>query len=191
MRLPRRSAFWCGPCDRHPARGGYGKDPDLWAQYAFDLWHRRITFQGSLEECIPTVDPPRVPGPGHGELRSASADGEGVAPTAWGGSGYPGAPETDAGTGRTEGERADLGENALRGRGPCERRALPGAAVLAEEAGGGTACALLRGFQRRLASGHGSPCPCGLGGLRRGCLLYTSDAADDLLCVDLGGRRII
>ena len=32
-------------------------------------------------------------------------------------------------------------------------------------------------------------------GLIRGkdysCLLYTSDAADDLLCVDLGGRRII
>ena len=27
--------------------------------------------------------------------------------------------------------------------------------------------------------------------LRNGCLLYTSDAADDLLCVDLGGRRII
>src|SRR5450756_87472 len=26
---------------------------------------------------------------------------------------------------------------------------------------------------------------------RRACLLYTSDAADDLLCVDLGGRRII
>ena len=27
---------------------------------------------------------------------------------------------------------------------------------------------------------------------RRGdCLLYTSDAADDLLCVDSGGRRII
>src|SRR5450756_3251772 len=24
-----------------------------------------------------------------------------------------------------------------------------------------------------------------------GCLLYTSDAADDLLCVELGGRRII
>ena len=24
-----------------------------------------------------------------------------------------------------------------------------------------------------------------------GCLLYTSDAADDLLCVDFGGRRII
>ena len=23
------------------------------------------------------------------------------------------------------------------------------------------------------------------------CLLYTSDAADDLICVDLGGRRII
>src|SRR5450756_3111123 len=27
--------------------------------------------------------------------------------------------------------------------------------------------------------------------LLRACLLYTSDAADDLLCVDLGGRRII
>src|SRR5665213_3991204 len=27
--------------------------------------------------------------------------------------------------------------------------------------------------------------------LSRYCLLYTSDAADDLLCVDLGGRRII
>ena len=26
---------------------------------------------------------------------------------------------------------------------------------------------------------------------RDDCLLYTSDAADDLLCVDLGGRRII
>ena len=28
-------------------------------------------------------------------------------------------------------------------------------------------------------------------GPRSACLLYTSDAADDLLCVDLGGRRII
>src|SRR5450756_1005572 len=27
------------------------------------------------------------------------------------------------------------------------------------------------------------------GGLAYLCLLYTSDAADDLLCVDLGGRR--
>ena len=27
--------------------------------------------------------------------------------------------------------------------------------------------------------------------LAPGCLLYTSDAADDLPCVDLGGRRII
>ena len=26
---------------------------------------------------------------------------------------------------------------------------------------------------------------------KKRCLLYTSDAADDLLCVDLGGRRII
>src|SRR5450756_3016317 len=28
-------------------------------------------------------------------------------------------------------------------------------------------------------------------GSYQSCLLYTSDAADDLLCVDLGGRRII
>ena len=26
---------------------------------------------------------------------------------------------------------------------------------------------------------------------RNPCLLYTSDAADDLLCVDLGGRRFL
>ena len=26
---------------------------------------------------------------------------------------------------------------------------------------------------------------------KQGCLLYTSDAADDMQCVDLGGRRII
>src|SRR5450756_3126603 len=31
----------------------------------------------------------------------------------------------------------------------------------------------------------------GLNGRVQSCLLYTSDAADDLLCVDLGGRRII
>src|SRR5450756_2099476 len=30
-----------------------------------------------------------------------------------------------------------------------------------------------------------------IGVLSGSCLLYTSDAADDLLCVDLGGRRII
>ena len=29
------------------------------------------------------------------------------------------------------------------------------------------------------------------GRVLQGCLLYTSDAADDLLCVDLGGRRIL
>ena len=28
-------------------------------------------------------------------------------------------------------------------------------------------------------------------GIQNLCLLYTSDAADDLPCVDLGGRRII
>ena len=34
----------------------------------------------------------------------------------------------------------------------------------------------------------GAKAPCGA---IYSCLLYTSDAADDLLCVDLGGRRII
>src|SRR5659263_575550 len=29
------------------------------------------------------------------------------------------------------------------------------------------------------------------GSRRESCLLYTSDAADDLLCVDLGGSRLI
>src|SRR5450756_3172396 len=33
--------------------------------------------------------------------------------------------------------------------------------------------------------------PDALAALAYDCLLYTSDAADDLLCVDLGGRRII
>ena len=36
------------------------------------------------------------------------------------------------------------------------------------------------------------PQPCERAGAHfQRCLLYTSDAADDLLCVDLGGRRII
>ena len=30
-----------------------------------------------------------------------------------------------------------------------------------------------------------------MGQLWYSCLLYTSDAADDMQCVDLGGRRII
>src|SRR5450756_2555274 len=34
-------------------------------------------------------------------------------------------------------------------------------------------------------------CKLNVNGLYTNCLLYTSDAADDLLCVDLGGRRII
>ena len=32
---------------------------------------------------------------------------------------------------------------------------------------------------------------CTFGVWPKTCLLYTSDAADDLLCVDLGGRRIL
>ena len=42
-------------------------------------------------------------------------------------------------------------------------------------------------YGRRAAGGHPQP----RGRAHNTCLLYTSDAADDLLCVDLGGRRII
>ena len=48
----------------------------------------------------------------------------------------------------------------------------------------------------RLEFGHGvsvivGPNGSGKSNVTDACLLYTSDAADDLLCVDLGGRRII
>ena len=38
--------------------------------------------------------------------------------------------------------------------------------------------------------GYAKPVPVDFSRLRN-CLLYTSDAADDLLCVDLGGRRTL
>src|SRR5450756_713412 len=44
---------------------------------------------------------------------------------------------------------------------------------------------------RPARSGHGPELPGDELLLAQVCLLYTSDAADDLLCVDLGGRRII
>ena len=48
-------------------------------------------------------------------------------------------------------------------------------------------------YFKRMESWHGGESPLrGTDGpLHVTCLLYTSDAADDLLCVDLGGRRII
>src|SRR5450756_3202008 len=51
-----------------------------------------------------------------------------------------------------------------------------------ESAGGGKTCG--RGQKGQKARGKTRPS-------FEGCLLYTSDAADDLLCGDLGGRRII
>ena len=42
-----------------------------------------------------------------------------------------------------------------------------------------------------LPSAGWAPTPRRSSTLPKPCLLYTSDAADDLLCVDLGGRRII
>ena len=47
-------------------------------------------------------------------------------------------------------------------------------------------CAAICGPWMPAAYVHGDPVAQG-----QCCLLYTSDAADDLLCVDLGGRRII
>ena len=43
----------------------------------------------------------------------------------------------------------------------------------------------------RLLSNEEIECDVLVAGGDKACLLYTSDAADDLLCVDLGGRRII
>src|SRR5680860_1911559 len=61
-----------------------------------------------------------------------------------------------------------------------------GAAVTAAMATGGHSVYLAT------AAGMGAGLVAGLfTGLLHLCLLYTSDAADDLLCVDLGGRRII
>ena len=48
------------------------------------------------------------------------------------------------------------------------------------------------GDRLRTSNAESSPFPCQASQVHRNsCLLYTSDAADDLLCVDLGGRRII
>src|SRR5450756_1739500 len=49
-------------------------------------------------------------------------------------------------------------------------------------------CAQCTASSLRAARGRPEQEP---GARLRRCLLYTSDAADDLLCVDLGGRRII
>ena len=57
--------------------------------------------------------------------------------------------------------------------------------------------ARLRPWTRSGISNRGMVCDAPLDGptarpmASSSCLLYTSDAADDLLCVDLGGRRII
>ena len=46
---------------------------------------------------------------------------------------------------------------------------------------------LFRGIPARVAVERNDPA----GMLQKRCTLYTSDAADDLLCGDLGGRRCI
>src|SRR5680860_1057817 len=58
----------------------------------------------------------------------------------------------------------------------------------------GAECSCQDARERRFVASCGIArvCPARWSGLDwlEGCLLYTSDAADDLLCVDLGGRRI-
>ena len=49
--------------------------------------------------------------------------------------------------------------------------------------------AMAGGNTIRAAGGLNAPCTSLQAA--KGCLLYTSDAADDMQCVDLGGRRII
>src|SRR5450756_2739582 len=76
-------------------------------------------------------------------------------------------------------------------QGPIKLEGDPkGASVLILGAGlaGMTAALELRkaGYQVRILEFNSRA-----GGRNWTCLLYTSDAADDLLCVDLGGRRII
>ena len=50
---------------------------------------------------------------------------------------------------------------------------------------------LLSGFNRIDQNQYINACDIGLVSLNQGCLLYTSDAADERSSVDLGGRRII
>mgnify|MGYP007112063226 CR=1 FL=1 len=57
----------------------------------------------------------------------------------------------------------------------------------AQDAGGQQ----FRGVREGAEAGIGGDTPNFLDARGENCLLYTSDAADDLLCVDLGGRRII
>ena len=46
-------------------------------------------------------------------------------------------------------------------------------------------------YQQGFDKLHATPCFMTTPEEIKNCLLYTSDAADDLLCVDIGGRRII
>src|SRR5450756_1517933 len=81
------------------------------------------------------------------------------------------------------------------GRGPCSRR-CPRCGHVAASASRAAQRLLdpLAQFARDHRP-HAEPLLEATGGLvqqhAEACLLYTSDAADDLLCVDLGGRRII
>src|SRR5450756_2712995 len=84
----------------------------------------------------------------------------------------------------------DVGGNSRRPARHVGRRALAAvkhiqalnAAIAAVGRSGATGNQHDRGKRPERTTGDNSP---------QTCLLYTSDAADDLLCVDLGGRRIL
>ena len=68
-----------------------------------------------------------------------------------------------------------------------QKMAAANAAPAHQHAGGdcpGTRMRMMKAQQTAQAA------PVAEGAMPVVCLLYTSDAADDLLCVDLGGRRI-
>src|SRR5450756_3121318 len=106
-----------------------------------------------------------------------------------------GGPAPGRPAGRTAG--CTLRSLGRSGRASRHRMAACAASPRAWENRKGGVCALHGGMDRSGAF-HITPSSLPLSG-RQGlgakaltpCLLYTSDAADDLLCVDLGGRRII
>src|SRR5665213_4588353 len=74
---------------------------------------------------------------------------------------------------------------------PSATRVPPLGWKLMKSSGIGPPVAALLSFAQWARKSLSIACDLGEPGPVDACLLYTSDAADDLLCVDLGGRRII
>src|SRR5450756_210400 len=183
---PPRAVGWCSICSgRWPSSSvrssGTGQWPD---------WQRRGRAAGSEgggPSSVPTSGGPRAssttsassPSPRSGKVLGVSRT-----------SIYR-ALDKDAARSGGRGDRAvNAGERLVT---VLVTVAVPAAAdpedaaALVADAAVSTALDVVHAVAVEGHSGCGPP-----GGSRRcTCLLYTSDAADDLLCVDLGGRRII